>query len=292
MFTNLIVGVDGRRGGEDAVALALALAAPEARIVLLHAFPYELRPTLGLEGYEDTLRQEAHDLLSQAGEDSRFELRPVADSSPGRALQREAAASAADLIVIGSCHHSAIGRVLLGDVSRAVLHGAQCPVALAPVGYAERPRPVRVVGVGVDGGEESLHAARVGAEVARAADAEVRLLRVLRPPVALVPPYATPFDTGELVEAARREAREGLEEIAAGLGAPATAEVAEGVATEQLEKLSQWVDLLVLGSRGYGALRRVVLGSTSDHVVHHASCPVLVVPASVDEADPAGPATV
>jgi nucleotide-binding universal stress UspA family protein len=58
----------------------------------------------------------------------------------------------------------------------------------------------------------------------------------------------------------------------------ATSDAVPGFAPEQLEHLSDRVDLLVVGSRGFGAARRVVLGSTSDALLHHARCPVFVVP--------------
>ncbi|HEY8582999.1 MAG TPA: universal stress protein, partial [Capillimicrobium sp.] len=82
----------------------------------------------------------------------------------------------------------------------------------------------------------------------------------------------------ELTDDLRGDARGALDEAIAALGVPAEGEIVEGHAGRRLAELSGSVDLLVCGSRGWGAPRRVVLGSTSDHVIHHASCPVLVVP--------------
>ncbi len=55
-----------------------------------------------------------------------------------------------------------------------------------------------------------------------------------------------------------------------------------GATADRLEQFADGVDLLVCGSRGWGAMRRVVLGSTADRLIHHATCPVLVVPRTAD----------
>ncbi|HEU4656660.1 MAG TPA: universal stress protein, partial [Capillimicrobium sp.] len=106
---------------------------------------------------------------------------------------------------------------------------------------------------------------------------------------ALVPPEAFPLSPEEVegwIELAGDlgdDARSSLDEALSVLGVEATGEVVQGHAGRALEQLSHEVDLLVCGSRGWGTPRRVVLGSTSDHVIHHAACPVLVVPRPDDE---------
>ena len=60
------------------------------------------------------------------------------DGSPGRALHLAAKRHRASLIVVGSAHHGIIGRVLAGDVTMGTLHGAECPIVVAPHGFAER----------------------------------------------------------------------------------------------------------------------------------------------------------
>uniref|UniRef100_A0A453LTK5 UspA domain-containing protein n=1 Tax=Aegilops tauschii subsp. strangulata TaxID=200361 RepID=A0A453LTK5_AEGTS len=61
--------------------------------------------------------------------------------------------------------------------------------------------------------------------------------------------------------------------------ASATAAVVEGDAKEAICRAVEdmHADLLVLGSRGLGMIKRALLGSVSDYLVHHASCPVLIV---------------
>jgi nucleotide-binding universal stress UspA family protein len=61
-------------------------------------------------------------------------------------------------------------------------------------------------------------------------------------------------------------------------------EVAEGVPARRLIELATGADMIVVGSRGLGGFRGLLLGSVSQQVVHHAPCPVVVVPATGDEA--------
>ena len=125
MFRKLIVGLDGLDGGADALALARTLASEEAEFVLVHAYPYDHRASgpSGLD-YEALIRADAEKLLADAApEDRGTTMLAVADRSPARALHRAAEEQEADLIVIGSCRRSAFGRVLVGDVSHATLHG-------------------------------------------------------------------------------------------------------------------------------------------------------------------------
>jgi nucleotide-binding universal stress UspA family protein len=64
-----------------------------------------------------------------------------------------------------------------------------------------------------------------------------------------------------------------------------------GVPGEELAEFGERVDLLVVGSRAYGPLRRLMLGSTSQYLAAHARCPLLVLPrTSVDSAGETGSA--
>jgi nucleotide-binding universal stress UspA family protein len=63
----------------------------------------------------------------------------LAGASAASTLQRVAIAEQADLIVLGSSHRGALGRVLVGSVTQETLHEASCPVAIAPVGFRNHP---------------------------------------------------------------------------------------------------------------------------------------------------------
>jgi len=131
MFRNVLVGVDGRANGRDAIALAAELVDPDGKLTLAHVHRDEPKG-----------REDSHRLLEEertrAGVDA--ELISVVSRSPGSGLHQQAQELGADLLVIGSCSHGVLGRVLLGDDTRAALDGAPCTVAVAAQGYAERLR--------------------------------------------------------------------------------------------------------------------------------------------------------
>jgi nucleotide-binding universal stress UspA family protein len=284
MFARIIVAVDGYDGGRDALALARTLADESAHLVLVTAFPHDEQASRGsLAGFEQLIREDTDKaLLESAGDDSRCEVRAVADSSPGRALHDEATREEADLIVVGSCHHGPVGRVLIGDVSRATLHGAACPVAVAPRGYRDRdPRSIKTIGVGFNGTDESRDALAFGAELAESFSAKLRLLTALSPPPATGVAHMAAYNWSEIGAAGRLAAEQTIAAAAAELAVPVETETVVERAALALEHLSEHVDVVVAGSRGWGAARRVVLGSTTDHLAHHAHCPVVVVPATV-----------
>ncbi len=131
MFQNVLVGVDGRTNGRDAIALASQLIDPDGKLTLVH-----------VHRDEATERGISHELLEEertmAAVDA--ELVSVASTSPGSGLHQQAQDISADLLVVGSCSHGVLGRALLGDDTRAALNGAPCTVAVATRGYAEQLR--------------------------------------------------------------------------------------------------------------------------------------------------------
>lgn len=263
------------------------------QMVLVNAFPYEDHPTRGsVTGYEEILREESMAILTRASHgDGTPALRAVANPSPARALHRVAADEQGDLIVVGSCHHqSAVGRVILGDVARATLHAAPCAVAVAPRGFAQRSHAIRTVAVGFNASREARAALDFAHQLAQDSGAELRLLSAVSVPAAIAPFNAYAYDWASLEKEMVKAARDEMGEATAGFEGPVTIDAVRGIAADELEKLSASVDLMVVGSRGWGAARRVGLGSTADRLVHHAHCPVIAVPrpeAADEEAAPA-----
>jgi nucleotide-binding universal stress UspA family protein len=137
MFDNVLVGVDGRPYGRDAMTLASRLKDPGARLTL--AFVRSGSLAEDLEGSSKLLEQERSAANLQA------ELVGVPAASPGRGLHEQAERQHADLLVVGSCARSALGRAMLGDDTRAALNGAGCAVAIASHGFAQRSEPIAKV---------------------------------------------------------------------------------------------------------------------------------------------------
>jgi nucleotide-binding universal stress UspA family protein len=104
-----------------------------------------------------------------------------AEADPAAELAWRVAADAA-LIVLWSTHRTGLGRVLPGTTADHVLHAAPCAVAVAPAGYADRPRePLGVIVAAVDGGDETERVARIAARIAGGSGAAVRAIRSSTP---------------------------------------------------------------------------------------------------------------
>jgi nucleotide-binding universal stress UspA family protein len=207
----------------------------------------------------------------------------VVEGEPREMIVREASEWPADLVVMGARGLGAVGRFVLGSVSTAVLHGAPGAVAVVR-GEARRPR--RIV-IACDGSPDALDALRFVARLSLGREATVRLLGVVAPPP--IPPSAPEMlalPWPPLGDAFIREQKAHLE----GALARAAAELGDEIgrversvvvghpAAEILAAAEEpGVDLVVVGARGLGLLGRLVLGSVSERVVHHAPCPVLVV---------------
>jgi nucleotide-binding universal stress UspA family protein len=281
MFTTILVGVDDRQGGRDALALAQSLSdLGGGDLLAVQVYPYEPFPTLGLPSDVDALAREGAERriraqLEDAGIDARIEVR--AATSPGRGLHRAVEAADADVVVVGCSHHGALARLVAGDNTRAVLQGAGVPVVVArPAGDVTRAG--RVFGVGYDGSPESDAALAWAGQLADSAGGTVRVLSVASPPPGFSPSISYGINWVAMKPERDEHAKRLVADAVALLGEGAVGEAVVGMAGEELVQLSREVDMLVVGSRGYGPVRRTLLGSTSDRLVHDAACPVVVVP--------------
>lgn len=280
-FARIVVGVDGHEGGADALALAGMLqSAAGGELIALHVYPFDRSVSLDrADEYEEGLRDEligrVTDQVRAAGLDARAGV--VADASAARALHDAVEREGADLVVVGASHREQPYRTLLGDTCAATLHAAPCAVAVAPRGYADGSRRLRRIGVGFDGSEESRAALALGRRLAMASGADLRVWTIVAPPPPAWP-VAAYAGWPDYEAAAIRAGNQMLAAARAELGEDVDAEVVIGDAGAELADRTRDLDLLLLGSRSYGPVRRVLLGSTSTRVVRAATGPVLVLP--------------
>jgi nucleotide-binding universal stress UspA family protein len=280
MFKTIVVGVDGRDGGRDALSLAGRLAlVGGGELVAVRVLPFDYYATrAGAPPYtsiaEHDAKGEVEAELRAAGLEG--EVRILSETSPARALHRVAEREHADLIVVGSTHHGRAGRVFAGDDAAAALHGSPCAVAVAPRGLSGREwKAVGRIGVGFDGGPEAGQAFALALALARESGACLHVRSAVATPI----PYAdfTAYDD-DWTERALAAARADLAELLADVDVDVTSDTKVGLAVDELVALSAEVDLLVLGSRAWGPVRRIVLGSTAARLTHDARCPLLVLP--------------
>jgi len=289
MLETIVVGVDGREGGRDALSLAARLAEMSgASLVAVRNLPFNYyasrsgSPPFAKLSQEDA-RAEIAEEVASAGLAAR--VRVLGDSSPARALHRVAEEEGAGLIVVGSTRRGLAGRVLAGDHAVGTLHASPCPVAVAPVGFAGREWPAMTrIGVGFDGRSESRHALDFAVALARGCDATIKVRSVIGSP--LTEREDAVYDPDWLRQA-RACATDELAEALRGIDADITGRVVAGVTVDALADFSAHVDLLVIGSRAWGPLRRVLVGSTAARLTREAHCPLLVLPRSAATGEPA-----
>jgi nucleotide-binding universal stress UspA family protein len=279
MFKNVLVGVDGRPNGRDAIALASQLIDRDGKLTLAHIHGGELRVSHAIS--PEIVRSE-RESSKKLLEDERIaasvdaELISIVSGTPGRGLHEQAEEQNADLIVVGSCSHGAFGRAMLGDDTRGALNGAPCAVAVASRGYSEwaggAGSQIAKVGVAYNDSPESKAALALARELAAHTGATVHALEVISIPTfaytGIMPPAI-----GESIEVMVQEANGRLKALADVEG-----HAVYGLAGEELAAFGDQVDILVVGSRGYGPVKRLVLGSTSDFLQRHARCSLLVLP--------------
>lgn len=140
--------------------------------------------------------------------------------------------------------------------------------------------------VGIDGSRHSRRALEWAVSEAAARHAPLTVLTVHQAVAGYwggpVPfPYAEDPSLIELVlKEVQKETDDVLDELGAGSRPPSvTVHAVTGLPAEELLAAADRADLLVVGARGAGGFKRLLLGSVSTHVTHHAHCPVVVVPA-------------
>ena len=140
--------------------------------------------------------------------------------------------------------------------------------------------PPRIV-AGVDGSESSLAALRWAVRQAELTGATVEAVIAWRYPVLPVPVGPAPaavVASADFEKAAGKTVTDAIHAVAGpGSNVQVSSQVTEGNAAQVLIDAAEGADLLVVGSRGHGGFTEALLGSVSQHCVHHAPCPVVIV---------------
>lgn len=291
----VLVGVDGSLESLEALRWAVQHAAhsgARVHLVCAYSLPSFTAGSLdgGYAGIDDSaIRAGAQKVIEEAEAIVREANVPVTSAletgDPTGVLvelSREAS-----LAVVGTRGGGGFADRLLGAVSSALPAHAHCPVTVVPQ-HKEGSAftPVRRIVVGVDGSDSSRKALNAAVVAAHLWNAELTA-------IAAVPIAAGSGALAWLPAAVDHE--EVVNDLRAGLDRTIAAvtkdypdvrvrrHVLDGNAAELMAEFSTAVDLIVVGSRGRGGFSGILLGSTSQAVLSHASCPVLVVPQRVRE---------
>lgn len=285
-FHRVLVGCDGSPEASDAVALGVALAALcDASLTLAGIFSYPWFPFP--ESMSGAARKRETEAILGRERDARAAGAHIvveSDKSVPRALRRIARRERADLVVLGSASSARAGRTDPGPHAHQLLHNAPGAAAVAPRGYRKRSATLLRIAVGYDGGDEAKTALRIAAELAREAGGRVRVHEVVDNRVPLGLNIAVDAITGRVVDweavvsAKQNEAQRRVGQAAASLSVGADGAVSVGEPSAELRRLSDEVDLIVLGSLHLARRERLGIGATAESVLDGAACPVLVVP--------------
>ncbi|SCF29771.1 Nucleotide-binding universal stress protein, UspA family [Micromonospora viridifaciens] len=280
----ILVGYDGSTDATVALNWAMDEAGRSGRPVRL-AYVFEWLTVAGWIGPgvapgiwpDETARRQVEDLVRKAAADAAAD-RPgltvhgeVFDGPPALVLQERSAE--AGMLVLGSRGHGGFGGLLAGSTAVSVTAHAHCPVVVVRDGQAATSGPVVA---GVDGSEPSLRALGFAVERAAQRDVPLRVLRAWGPagdrwaPPGFDPEAATATERAA-VEQELAQWRETFPDV------PIEVRVTPGNAAALLVEASREAQLVVVGSRGRGGLRGMLLGSVSQQLIHHAHCPVAVV---------------
>jgi nucleotide-binding universal stress UspA family protein len=215
------------------------------------------------------------------------ECRKLEGTSAAGALHEVVEAEDALMLVVGSNRSRTVEKLVLGSTAQRLLHGAPCPVAVVPLDRDRRR--LETIGVAYVSDDEGREALRTGYALARLTGAKLRALTVVRVTPSMYAQVEAGTEgrfgksledvEGEYKLLAERELRRAVEELGDGVEVEIDAFV--GDPADTLVELSRGLDLLVSGSRGYGPLRAVLLGSVSRRLAAQANCPVLVLPRGV-----------
>jgi CPA2 family monovalent cation:H+ antiporter-2 len=296
-ITRILCPVDFSEASRHAIDHATAIARwYNASITALHVYDPMLMPVPGLPPGEDRLPANVLNRM-QTEVAACFEGAKSAGvgvdvliktGRPATDILQCATAMAANLIVMGTHGASGFEHLVLGSVTERVLRKAPCPVlTVPPHARATSKLPFRRLLCPVDFSDSSLAALDLALSLAQESDAALTLLHVIEWPWAEPPPprwdELPPEQAAALAEY-RRYLVNGASERLKALVPDAVRDrcgpaprIVHGKSYVEILRVAaeDSVDLIVIGVHGRNAVDLMVFGSTTNHVVRGATCPVL-----------------
>ncbi len=290
--SRIVVGVDGSVRSLHALDWAAQEAAVRGvglTLVSAYTVPTFYAPVLdgGFAGLDDTaIRASAEQVLADAASHvaaagPEVTTRLVVGDAAGALVE---ASHEAGLVVVGTRGRGGFSGRLLGAVSAALPAHAACPTVVVPLrqGQKDTTTPLKRIVVGVDGSPSSQVALRHAVDEARLWQAE--LVAVSAVPIARAAGVLAWYPAAVDTEQVLREQEKAMTALVAGAAGDLEVRcvVLDGTGAELLTEFSAATDLVVVGSRGRGGFAGLLLGSTSQAVLHHSTCAVMVVTGSAD----------
>jgi nucleotide-binding universal stress UspA family protein len=287
MVNRVVIGYDGSQASEDAVAFGLTWCRSTGDVpIIATVYPEEHPLGIGRVDVEwaTYVREQAEIIQDKAratvGDAALY--RNVASTSAAHGLADLAEDVEAVMLIVGTTQETGLSRTLLGSSTERLLHGATAPVTVVPPGWRQStPDRISSIGVAYVDTRDGREALRVAVRVALRIPARLTLYSILGQSSERYSYLVGRTDEQAFVDKARDSYGKALEFAAAGVPPelePRTV-LLEGAVAESLAALGpDDVDMLVCGSRGYGPVRRVLLGGVSSPLIRRAQLPVTVVP--------------
>ena len=282
-YRKILVAVDSSESSKNALHQAFKLANEEKCWITVTSVvpPYEGEiEILGVKDIKAALRKPCDDALSEVEKIAKTERMLVKTvCEEGEVYERIvdlADAENCDVIVMGRRGLRRVERTLIGSVTARVIGHTQRDVLVVPNGTT---MGWKTIVLATDGSKYSAAAAERAIAFAKSYGGELKVLSVVDVPTEF---YAeAPQAVEDLVKKAKGFVAD-VKKQAEAAGVPAETFVMEAEAYQAVNNLAQEqkANMIVLGSHGRTGLRRLLMGSVTEAVIGHASCPVLVVKSS------------
>ena len=283
MYSNIVVGYDA----SDYSKAALIEAANRVRknggkVTLVHAVFFD-EEEFGIAPVQHEKRLElGHKLCFQQKEkfSSEFGIEMeslVCEGEPPEVVAEVAQGKGADLIALGTHGRKGIKRLLLGSVTSGVIAKAHCDVLVVKKPCTECTGSFRNVLVAYDGSRGGMKSLQRAGRLAKAEGAVVTVMYVIPRYEEMVEFFMTESIRTRL-QAEAEKVLDTARSMAAEEGFSVAAMIREGRPAETVVETASRLgsDLVVMGSHGWSAVDKAIIGSTTERVVINATCPVLV----------------
>ena len=276
LLNRILVPIDGSSSSLMAEETAATIAKSTGASIIVFTAVQELRLAYQLPRSVETeilgrMEQESEKILSNARalfaeEGISMEVRGGRSSDPAESILE--LSLSCDLIVMGAHGENEKDPYALGSVTKKVVR-----LSTRPTLIAKRVSKLLNILVGIDGSEHSIKAFEYAVQLGEKIGSKFTLVNVQEPRIYdYAPKTAEELGYRILSTAVNAAGKENLQ---------IDKKVQFGVPSDKIVQFAEKgnYDLIVMGSRGLGTVKRFLLGSVSDDVCHKAKCPVLIVPA-------------